>query len=449
MAGVTRHDTWSSRLTFLMAAVGASVGLGNIWKFPYMAGMNGGGAFVLVYLVCVAAVAIPILTAELLIGRCGGRNPVDTMHAVAVAEGGGAGWRLVGWMGVVAAFVILTYYSVIAGWALAYVPRAAGGVFTGASAATLDAAFKALLGDPVVLASWHAVFMALTVLIVAAGVHAGIERAVTILMPALFAMLALLVGYAAVEGQLVAGAGFLLHPDFAKIDATVVLMAVGQAFFSIGVAMAIMMTYGAYLPAQVRIPGAAFVIAGADTLVSLLAGLAIFPIVLANGLDPAEGPGLIFVTLPLAFGHMPGGALFGAVFFVLLVFAALTSSIAMLEGVVLCLVERRRVSRAVAALASGVVAWLLGLVTVFSFNVWADVRPLGMSIFDLIDYATTNLLVTVGGLLIAWFAGWRISGETARRGLDLADGPAFRGWRLLVRVVVPIAIAAILVTSLV
>ena len=445
---MTRHETWSSQLTFVMAAVGAAVGLGNIWKFPYMAGVNGGGAFVLVYLACVVVIAVPILTAELLIGRRGGRNPVATMRALAVAEGASPRWAIVGGMGVVAGYLILTYYSVIAGWAMAYVPRAAAGAFAGTSAPALQAAFDAVLADPVRMACWHAVFMALTVAIVARGVRAGIERAVTILMPALFVMLLLLVGYAAVEGSLVAGWRFLFRPDFSRIDGGVVLLAVGQAFFSIGVAMAIMMTYGAYLPRGIGIVRVAFLIAGADTLVSLLAGCAIFPIVFAHGLDPTEGPGLLFVTLPLAFGAMPGGVVFGTIFFVLLVFAALTSSIALFEGAVVWAEEQYGMRRIPTAILGGALARVIGLVTVLSFNVWSAVRPFGLTLFDVIDVVTTNVLVTLGGLLIALFAGWRLARSATMSELELVDGPAYHAWLWLVRLIVPAAIGAIFLTSL-
>jgi len=443
-----RHETWSSQLTFIMAAVGAAVGLGNIWKFPYMAGMNGGGAFVLVYLMCVVVVAVPILAAELLVGRRARRNPVATMRTLAIAEGASPRWGIVGGMGVAAGYLILTYYSVIAGWAMAYVPRAVAGAFAGASAPELQAAFDDLLADPVRLAAWHAVFMALTVWIVARGVRQGIERAVVVLMPALFVMLLLLVGYAAVEGSLVAGLRFLFRPDFSQIDGGVVLLAIGQAFFSIGVAMAIMMTYGAYLPREVGIPRVAFFVAGADTLVSLLAGCAIFPIVFAHGLDPAEGPGLLFVTLPLAFGAMPGGAVFGTIFFVLLVCAALTSSIALFEGAVVWAGEHHGLRRVPAAMAGGVAAWVIGLATVFSFNVWSETRSFGMTMFDLIDFVTTNILVTLGGLLIALFAGWWVSRHATADELGLVDGPGYRVWLWLVRIVAPAAIAAIFLTSL-
>jgi NSS family neurotransmitter:Na+ symporter len=251
-----------------------------------------------------------------------------------------------------------------------------------------------------------------------------------------------------VEGELATGLAFLFRPDVSRLDAGVVLMAVGQAFFSIGVAMAIMMTYGAYLPATVSIPRAALWIAGVDTLVALLAGCAIFPIVFAHGLDPAEGPGLMFVTLPLAFGAMPGGTVVGTMFFVLLVLAALTSSIALLEGAVAWAEQARGIARPVAAATGGVVAWAIGLVSVFSFNVWADVRPVGMTLFDLLDFVTTNILVTVGGVLLALFTGWWMAQSATREELGLRDGPAYRAWLLLVRFVAPAAITAIIVASL-
>jgi NSS family neurotransmitter:Na+ symporter len=451
---VTPHETWSSRLGFFMAAVGAAVGLGNIWKFPYMTGANGGGAFVLVYLACVAGIAVPILTAELLIGRRGGGSPIATMRAVARAEGASPAWVAVGWLGVAAGYLILTYYSVIAGWALAYVARAASGAFAGQTGTEAARAFEGLLADPIRLAAWHALFMALTVAVVARGLHAGIERAVVVLMPALGAMMLLLVGWAAVAGDLAAGWHFLFDADFSRLDPAAVLTAAGQAFFSVGVAMAIMMTYGAYLPPRVSIPQAAFAIAAADTLVALLAGLAIFPLVFAHGLDPAEGPGLTFVTLPLAFGRMPGGGVFATLFFLLLVFAALTSSIAFLEPAVRWAEEHRGVRRGVSAVAGGVLAWTLGLATVLSFNRWADVHPLGgiarfedKTIFELLDFLTTNVLVTLGGFLIAVFAGWRMSKASTLAELGLRDGLAYRGWRFLARVVAPGAIAAIVASS--
>lgn len=449
------HEGWSSRIVFLMAAVGAAVGLGNLWKFPYTAGISGGAAFVLVYLVAVAAIAVPIVMAELLIGRRGGMSPPNSFLALAREAGAHRGWRFVGWMNLLAVFLILSFYSVVAGWALAYVPKIALGHFSNASPEQVGAEFGALLASPGRLALLHAIFMVLTVSIVAIGLKRGIERAVRFLMPALLVMLLALVGYATVAGDLPRAVSFLFQADFSKIDAEVVLRAIGQAFFSVSVGMGLLITYGAYLDQQTRIGSSAIYIAGADTCVALLSGLAIFPLVFANGLDPAEGPGLIFVTLPIAFGQMPAGALFGALFFLLVLVSALTSSIAILEPVVSWAEEHRWMRRGPAAILAGAAAWIAGLATVFSFNLWAGWFPLGRlerfresTVFDLIDYLTSNLLLPLGGLLVAIFVGWVLSAETTRQELGLQDSRGFRAWRFTLRYVAPLAVGWVLLASL-
>jgi neurotransmitter:Na+ symporter, NSS family len=450
------HEGWSSRIVFLMAAVGAAVGLGNLWKFPYTAGVSGGAAFVLVYLVAVSAVAVPIVIAELMIGRRGRMSPPNSFLALAREAGASPCWRLVGWMNLLAVFLILSFYSVVAGWALAYVPRLALGHFSGLSAEQVGAEFGELLASPGRLALLHAVFMALTVGIVAVGLKRGIERAVRTLMPALLIMLLLLVSYAVVAGDLPRTLQFLFQADFSKIQPPVVLRAIGQAFFSVSVAMGLLITYGAYLDRETRLGSSACYIAGADTIVALLSGLAIFPIVFANGLDPAEGPGLLFVTLPIAFGQMPAGALFGAMFFLLVLVSALTSSIAILEPIVSWAEERRWLRRGPAAIVAGAAAWLVGLATVFSFNLWAGWFPLGRferfresTVFDLIDYLTSNLMLPLGGVLIAVFVGWVLSAETTRAELGLGDSRVFRAWRFTLRYVTPIAVGWVLIASVI
>ncbi len=446
---------WSSRFSFLLAAVGAAVGLGNMWKFPYIAGVGGGGAFVLIYIVAAAAVAVPVLVAELLIGRRGHRSPPFSMAALAREASASPAWALVGWLGVLAGYLILSYYSVIAGWVIAYVKITGSGGLTGLDASAVAALFDGLLADPLRLVFWHTVFIGLTTAIVARGIQRGIERAVKVLMPCLFAALVAMIGYSAVAGDLGRGLIFLFRPDFARVDGPVVLSAVGQAFFSIGVSMGIMMAYGAYLPRRVSIARSAVAIAFADTLVAVLAGLAIFPLVFANGLDPAEGPGLIFVTLPVAFATMPAGALFGTVFFLLLAVAAVTSAIAVLEPVVAWVIDRFRWVRWRAAVAGGAVAWTIGLASVLSFNVWSDVRPLGgiaafaaMTLFDLIDYLAANVMMPLGGLLIALFVGWTMSRSAVLEELAMADGWIFAAWRVLIRFLVPAAILVIFIAGL-
>jgi neurotransmitter:Na+ symporter, NSS family len=449
------HEGWSSRIIFLMAAVGAAVGLGNLWKFPYTAGVSGGAAFVLVYLVAVAGVAVPIVIAELVIGRRGRMSPPNSFVALAREAGANPAWRAVGWMNLLAVFLILSFYSVVAGWALAYVPKMAMGHFTRASADQVSAEFGALLASPGRLALLHAIFMALTVSIVSVGLKRGIERAVRYLMPALLIMLLALVAYAAVTGDWPRTMRFLFQADFSRITTDVVLQAIGQAFFSVSVAMGLLITYGAYLDRQTRLGSSALYIAGADTCVALLSGLAIFPLVFANGLDPAEGPGLIFITLPIAFGQMPAGALFGALFFLLVLVSALTSSIAILEPMVSWAEEHDRMRRGPAAIVAGAAAWCVGLATVFSFNLWAGWFPLGRferfrasTVFDLIDYLTSNLLLPLGGMLIAVFVGWVLSAETTRDEFGLADSAAFRAWRFTLRYVAPLGVGWVLLASI-
>ncbi len=448
------NRSWSSGLTFILAAVGAAVGLGNIWKFPYVAGVSGGGAFVLVYLLCVVVVAIPILIAELLIGRCGNGSPPVAMRRVAEASGRSPAWSIVGVVGMLVGYLIATYYSVIAGWTLVYIYKAASG-FGGASAAEVAAQFDELLADPGTMTIWHTIFMCIALLIVGRGLRRGIERVVKLLMPALFVMLVVMIGYAAVAGDFGAGLEFLFRFDFTKITGAAVLNAIGQAFFSISVAMGLMMVYGAYVPKDVSLTRSAVIIAGADTLIALLAGLMIFPIVFANGLDPAEGPGLIFKTLPTAFVNMPGGAVFGALFFLLLAFAAVTSIIAIIEPIVAYAEDRWHMSRKLGCVVFGTLGWGLGVLSVLSFNRWQDVHLLGMfdvfagkTIFDLIDYFTANVMMPVGAILIALFVGWRMKPEMPEGDLSFYNPALYKVWLWTVRVIAPAAILGILISGL-
>ena len=445
---------WSSGFTFILAAVGAAVGLGNIWKFPYIAGVSGGGAFVLVYLGCVVFVAIPILIAELLIGRRGASSPPVAMAVLAESAGRSKGWTVVGWMGVVVGFLIATYYSVIAGWTLSYIGKAANG-FGGASPVEVAGQFDRLLASPVTMTIWHTVFIAIALFIVGRGLQNGIERAVKTLMPSLFFMMVVMIGYAAVAGDFKAGLDFMFNIDFSKITGAVVLAAVGQAFFSISVAMGLMMVYGAYVPKDVSLTKSAFIIAGTDTLIALLAGLMIFPLVFGNGLDPAEGPGLIFKTLPTAFAGMPGGSVFGALFFLLLAFAAITSIIAVIEPIIAYATDKWHMPRRDACVVFGFLAWLIGIATVLSFNLWQNITPLdmigafeGKTIFDLIDYFTANVLMPLGAILIAIFVGWRMRPDDLTDELPAMGPMLFKVWLLMIRVVVPIAILAILISGL-
>lgn len=437
------HGLWSSRLAFILAVSGSAIGLGNIWKFPYMAGANGGGAFVLFYLACVALIGLPIMIAEILIGRRGRRNPIATMRLVGEEEGSRRSWALVGIMGVVAGILILSFYSVIAGWSLMYIVEAALGRFSGATPAVVNDLFGNLLANWKLLALCHTVFMFLTILVVARGVERGLERAVRFLMPALAVLMIALVAYAAVAGSFREGFDFLFTADFSKLDGEAMLAAMGQAFFSLSVGMGAIMAYGAYLPEGTSITNTSLAVVIADTTIALLAGLAIFPIVFANGLDPGSGPGLVFQTLPLAFGKMAGGTLFGTLFFLLLTVAAWTSSIGLIEPAVAWSVETHGRSRAAAAAIVGGIVWALGFLTLLSFNVLADVKLFDRTLFENIDHLASNIMLPLGGLFITVFAGWVMCKNSTAEELDVGTGQLYGTWRFLARWVAPAAVLAV------
>jgi len=343
----------------------------------------------------------------------------------------------------------------VAGWTMDYLVRAASGAFEGISADRSESMFDSLMADPWRLGFWHTIVVLLTVYINSRGLKGGIEKAVNILMPALFVSLLLMVGYAGSVGDLGAAIEFLLTPDFSRVTADTMLMAMGQAFFSIGIAMAVMITYGSYLDKQTSIPRNAFIVVGADTLVAMLAGFAIFPLVFAHQLAPDSGAGLVFETLPIAFGELPGGQIFGSIFFLLLIAAAVTSCIGNFAPVVAWTEEKFSISHAKAARLAGLVMWLLGLGTVFSFNVLSDFHPLsfidrfdGMTIYDSLDYVMANILLPVGAFLTSIFIGWIASNDAIRGEMGLPDGPAFRTWRILIRFVVPVAVAIIFAVSI-
>jgi len=433
------HGNWTSRLAFILAVTGSAVGLGNIWKFPYIAGQNGGGAFVLVYLFCVVLIGMPVMMSEILIGRRGRRNPVATMALLGEEEGGSHHWQWVGAIGVLAGILILSYYSVIAGWTLAYIQKSITGVFTNASAADVASINASFVGNWVAVALAHTVFMATTVFVVARGVERGLETAVRFMVPALLLLLVALLGYSMNSGFFAAGMAFMFTPDFSALSWESVLIAMGQAFFTLSIGMGAVMAYGAYLPQETSITSATAAVVFADTMIAVLAGLVIFPLVFANGLDPADGPALVFVTLPLAFGQMTGGVVFATIFFVLLAFAAWTSAIALMEPAVAWIVERFQKSRMQAALIMGFLIWLLGFGTVLSFSVLEDFRFYKGTIFENIDHVTSNIMLPLGGLLITVFASWVMCRNSTSEELGGAGG-VYKLWRLLARFVAPVAI---------
>lgn len=440
-------NRWSSRLLFILASTAAAVGLGNIWKFPYITGENGGGAFVLVYLLCIAGIGLPIMIAEIVIGRRGRHSPGYAARKVAQESGRNKFWQITGWLGMATGFLVLSFYAVIAGWALAYVVEAASGSFNGASVAQISDIFGSLVSSSARLTVWHAAIIVGVVLVVGNGIKDGLERAVSWMLPAMVILLIGLAGYAAYIGDFGAAIEFMFAPDFSELSINGVMLALGHAFFSLGLASGVVIMYGAYLSKSTSIIQTSLWVALADTFVALLAGLAIFPIVFGSQLTPEAG--LIFQTLPVAFSQMPGGAALGTVFFIMLVIAAFTSAIAMIESAVAFLEERFNLGRWTATMAAGFTLWLLGQVTIYSFS-GADWTQISWQVgdkelkswFDVIDYTTSNVLLPLGGLLLAVFAGWVMKSTYSQD--ELGTQPlVFKIWHFIVRYLAPIAIILI------
>jgi NSS family neurotransmitter:Na+ symporter len=451
-----QHEKWSSGTVFMLATIGAAVGLGNLWRFPYIAGQSGGAAFVLIYIGFVLLLGVPVMMAELAMGRRGGGSPVASMRKLVVETGSSKWWVAIGWISILIPVIGMSYYSVVAGWSIDYVFKAAVNAFDGFDGRESGNTFNLLLASPTRLIFLQGLFIASAVIVVARGVGKGIETANKYMMPALFAILGILVLNSIFNADIARGIDFLLNPEFDKITPTVVIMALGQAFFSLAIGVGVMLTYGAYVPKTISLPKAAFTIAIADTAVAILAGLAIFPVVFASGLDPADGPGLIFVTLPIAFGSMQAGYIIGLLFFILLFFAAYSSVLGMLEPIVSYLEEHRGFSRPKMAVSAGLLSWTIGISASLSYNVWSELRPMAAvpyfadkNIFDLLDFSIANLLIPLNAMLIAVFAGWMMTRQSLLDELGVHSMALSRFLRTVLRYVAPVLIAAIFYTSLV
>ena len=447
-----KTENWGSRFGFLMAAVGSSVGLGNFWRFPYTAADNGGGAFIVIYLLCVLLIGLPLLMAEYSLGRKSGMSAIEGIQSLARAEGKSQNWGIVGWVGSLTAFFILTFYMVISVWLLAYLFQAIGGNFAGMTASESGANFMNTIGqgENPLQSRWFiigllALYISSNVVVVGRGIKGGIERAASILMPLFFLMLIAVVGFALTTGDVGRTVEFIFQPKWNDVGFGTLLSALGQAFFSIGVGVGLMITYGAYLSRDTNIPRSSAMIAGTDTFVALIAGFAIFPIAFGAGLNivagdcpvgqecaAAAGPGLFFISMPVAFGGIEGGAIFATVFFALALFAAFTSSISLLEVGVSWFEERHGVTRMGAAAGIGFVLFMIGAAYAFSLDY-----------LDFMDFMTEGLLLPLGGLLMAVFAGWVVSSNMVES--ELGDGQVMRIWRLLIRWFVPGFVAFVLV----
>jgi NSS family neurotransmitter:Na+ symporter len=446
--GPTR-DTWGSKAAFILAAAGSAVGLGNIWGFPTVAAQNGGGAFLIVYLICVVFIGAPVMLAELTIGRRTQRNPVGAFKALAPRSA----WVAVGALGVVAGVIILSFYSVIAGWTIAYIFKTISGAFPpGADTAAI---FDSVAGSPTAAILYHMLFMAITVLVVVGGVRHGIERWTKVLMPGLAVLLVLLVIRAVTLSGASAGLSFYLRPDFSIIDPGVVLAAAGQAFFSLSLGMGAMITYGSYISKKDDLVSSSLAVTGFDTAIAVFAGLLIFPTLFHAGMDPAaSGPGMVFVVLTSLLSTIPpapwGGTVFGTMFFALLFIAALTSSISLLEVGTAYFVDDKQYSRKKAAWTLGIVAFVLGIPSALANGAvpWLTSLPgLGTDFLSFLFTAFGQYALVVGALFISIFAGWVWGTKAAGDEVRANDGRFALGrtWAFLIRFVCPIAIAAILI----
>ncbi len=426
-----KSDTWGSRFGFIMAAVGSSVGLGNFWRFPYTAGENGGSAFILIYLVCVLAIGLPILMGEFALGRKAKMSAVEGIQSLARHAGKTDNWGVIGWIGVFASTLIVTFYMVISVWILAFVIQSFSGGFGGFTSETSSANFSNTITNIWLLMGLLALFITANVAVVGRGVKGGIEKAATILMPAFFIMLLGVVGFAMATGDMAKTISFILKPDFSQVGFGTLLAALGQACFSLGIGSVLMMTYGSYLSNDTNIPKSSYIVAGADTFVALIAGFAIFPIVFQAGLDPAGGPGLFFVSLPVAFGAIPGGDIIAMVFFALALFAAFTSSISLFEVSVSWMEERHGVNRMGAAIGIGFLLFVVGAGYIFSTEY-----------LDFVDFLTGKIMLPLGALLVAVFIAWVLpKGEMA----DQIDNPGLHKiWFALLKWFVPIFVGIIL-----
>ena len=448
-------EQWSSKWGFLLAAIGFSVGLGNIWRFPFVTGQNGGSAFLIIYLSAALAIGLPLLIAELSIGRRGRSSSSGSIVAVAGEASANSRWGGIGVLAVFCVFMILTYYTVISGWTLDYLVRSVSGSFDQITAKESSSVFDSLMSSPMRLIFWNTVVHIFVFLIVRRGVQAGIESAVKVLMPILFGALLVMVVYGFVAGDMQAAAKFLMAPDFSKVTAGTVMSAIGQAFFSIGIGMGALIAFGAYLPDDYSVPKSATAIIFADTGVALVAGFAIFPLVFAFGLEPSGGSGLTFITLPIAFGQMNGGLVFGSIFFILLFAAALSSCIGCAEAVAFWITERFDKSREVAILYSTVAAWLVGLMTIFSLGDWSEFHPFdfipamqGMTIYVATDFLAANILLLIGSLALSIFFGWLVPKRLKLEAMGVSENWLFHLWHGLVRWIIPPILLVVLVLGL-
>jgi len=443
-----KRDEFSGFFGVLVATVGSAVGLGNLWRFPYLVGQNGGAAFILIYLAFVLVICLPIMISEFIIGRRTQANTVTAFQVLAPHTP----WSVIGIVGVVAAFCIMAFYTVVGGWTLDYIFRSVIHLFSKPDASAIESQFASLVTSPVRPIVWTIVFILLSALIVMSGIKKGIEKYSKVMMPFLFLMVVILMIRSITLPGAEKGISFLVKPDFSKITTQAVLAALGQAFFSLSLGMGCMITYGSYIPRRENLNKLAFTTAMSDTLFAILAELAIMPAVFSFGISPQEGPGLVFIVLPRIFAQIPLGNIFAVMFYLILFIAAISSAISLLEVVTAYITERLKMKRkAAVAIISALVA-VCASFSSLSQGVMQDVKILGKTIFDFFDYLSANILLPLGGLSIVLFVGWYLKktdiyDEFTNQGTH--KGTLFRVYYFLIRYVAPIAIAAIFVDLIV
>tara|TARA_A100001015_G_scaffold22252_1_gene25293 strand:+ start:986 stop:2335 length:1350 start_codon:yes stop_codon:yes gene_type:complete len=441
----TVQAQWSSKWAFIFAATGAAVGLGNIWRFPYLMGSNGGSAFLVLYIIFLCILGLPILMSEILIGRHARQNSIDAMSSLAVAHRHSPSWKWVSIWGALALIIVLSFYSVVSGWSIAYLWHSISVGFQHTTQTQATHTWQKLISNPWQLLLWHTIFMSLTIGVIILGVEKGLERATKFMMPALYLILFILVAVAAHVGHFSKAWHYLFQFDTHAITVKTAVSALGQAFFTLAIGAGAMLTYGAYAPQKTSIPFTVSVVAVFDVLVALLSGLAIFPLVFAFHLPISSGPNLMFVTLPLAFSHVALGNVIAMLFFLLLLFAAWTSSINLAEPLVLVLMQKMGLSRSKAAKIIGFIAWTIGIANILSFNVWKHIHIFHQSIFDFNANMATNIILPLGGLGYAIFAGWILPKKITQSEIQSKIYPI---WRFLIRYIAPAAIIIIFIDGI-
>jgi len=435
---------WKSRLGFIFAASGSAVGLGNVWKFPYIVGENGGGAFVLIYLLCIFVIGTPIMLAEFALGRKTNLNPVGAFKAIARQKA----FVGIGYMGVLAGFLILSFYGVVGGWTFAYVVKSiTGSVLSFTTPKEAGTFFGNFIGSTGETLFYHALFMGVCIAIVLRGIHGGIEKACDILMPTLVFFLFLLMFRSLTLDGAMEGVTFYLSPDFSKINSNTILIALGQAFFSLSLGMGCMITYGSYLSDKENLTSSTFYVVMFDTMIALLVGMVIFPAVFAMGLEPTEGPSLVFSVLPTVFTNIPMGQIVSVLFFTLLGIAAITSGISLLEVVVAYFIDQRGWERKKTVIIVGFSIFAFGIPSGLSFGIMSDFKPMNMTFFDHVDNIASNYLLPLGGMLTAIFVGWIWGTQNASEEIEIQESasgfPWIQCWEFLIRFITPVAVGLV------